>query len=172
MSINSQDYRRVYSAMLKDLCLPLMIMLVAVVCCSCDMASTARYSVEIGIDDRIDHKQVVQLSGKAQVARVYQIAVDVASKYGLEKCDGGECLAWDLSCDKFKENSCLRFAAPGGNVRGHGAPGMLIYTQDETHVIILIRYFVGPSEPFTNFGRDLRAKLKDQPGVTVTLSLD
>lgn len=148
-----------------------MVMLFAAVCCSCDMASTVRYSVEIGMDNRIDHEQVAHLAGKAKVAHVYQIATDVASKYGLEECNAGECRAWDLSCDKFRKNSCMRLAAPAGNIRGHSAPGMLIYEQDQNHVIILIRYFVGPSEPFTNFERDLKIRLKGQLGVTVTRRL-
>lgn len=148
-----------------------MAILAAAVCCSCDTLSTVRYSVAVRTDGLIDHKQIVQLDRKEQVAGVYKIAAEVASKYGLERCDGAECATWNLSCDKFKENSCEEFAAPGGNVHGHGAPGMLIYTQDEAHVIILIRYFVGPSEPFTNFGRDLDNRVKDQPGVTITVNL-
>lgn len=148
-----------------------MVLLVAVACCSCDTLSTVRYSVAVGMDSPIDHQQVVELNRKEQVAHVYQIAAEVASKYGLKRCEGPECATWNLSCDKFKGNSCEQFAAPGGNVRGHGAPGILIYTQDEAHVIILIRYFVGPSEPFTNFGRDLDNRIKNQPGVSVTVNL-
>jgi hypothetical protein len=157
--------------MLRGLSFSLIAILAAAACCSCDMASTVRYSVAVGIDDRIDHMQVVHLDRKEQVVGVYKIAAEVASKYGLERCDGAECATWNLSCGKFKEKSCEEFAAPGGNVRGHGAPGMLIYTQDEDHVIILIRYFVGPSEPFKGMGLDLKNKIKNQPGVSVTVNL-
>ena len=155
----------------RNSCFLLLTILIAAACCSCDPLSTVRYSVAVGTDDLIDHKEVVQLDRKEQVARVYQTATDVALKYGLERCEGPQCATWNLSCKKFREKSCEQFAAPGGNVRGHGAPGLLIYKQDETHVMILIRYFVGPSEPFTNLGRDLDNKIKDQPGVSVTVNL-
>lgn len=158
--------------MLRGLSFSLMAILAAAACCSCDMLIyTLKYSVAVGTDDRIDQRQVAQRDHKEQVARVYQITADVASKYGLQRCDGAECATWNLSCDKFKENSCEEFAAPGGNVRGQGAPGMLIYTQDEAHVIILFRYAAGSSGPFEGMNRELRDKIKNQPGVSVTVNL-
>lgn len=157
--------------MLKDLRFSLIGMLAAVACCSCDMASTVRYSVAVGQNGFIDNRQVVQMDRKEQFARVYEIASGVASKYGLEKCEGAKCATWNLSCDKVKGILCEEFAAPGGNVNGFSAPGMLIYTQDETHVTVLIRYFVGPTEAFKGMGLELRDRIRNQTGMSVAVDL-
>ncbi len=160
----SLDRVRKRNVKLRGLRLLLMIAAVTISCVSCDPLHIVRYSVVTEPGVPLEHGQVVQVDQEKQVARVYEVVAEVALRYGLERCDG-KCI-W-ISCDKFKEKACKGFYAPAG-VQGYGAPEMLIYRQDGAHVIIQISYFVGPTEPFRNFERDLRKTIQDELGIPVT----
>lgn len=140
-----------------------LIVVLSVLSTSCDSWRTVQYSI-LFEDDAATGAGGVRLQRDVR-SDAYHVIKEVASQYGLQSCVDSRCRV--RTCNQLRENSCKEFQASTGAVQGFGAPVMRVLRRNDGPDIIQITYFVGPTEPFINFERDLKNRLEEQHGINV-----